>query len=808
MKLSVYLLILIAVPVLAVAAPVEVTFHVAPYPRGNDMQAGTAAAPYASLARAQRAVRSYLAQHELKGDVAVEIAQGVYELDAPLRFEPEDSGKNGFAVVYRAATGANVVLSGGRKVSGWSQVDGGVFEAKVPAGVDFRQLWIGGQRAVRARRPNAGQTWVLAKEKQDDGFDLPREALSGATVRRGEVEMAVLIAWMHKRLRIARVGETGDADSVRAVIEAPEWDAVTKQPQGDRVYRDRHYWLENAPEFLDAPGEFYLDRTTGTVRYAPRPDEDMSAAAAIRPELENLVVLAGRPDAPVHDLRFEGLTLMYTGWTRPNRFGFVDVQANSLISADVAAAVDEQYRHKQRKDRVPAALEAYTADRVTVRFCRFARLGGTGVMFLRGGNDNVVEGNSFYDLSAGAIEIGEDAARPRDARVFPRRNRVANNFIARIGEEYFGSVAILGYYTDALTVAHNEIANLPYTAVSLGWGWGTPPAPAESRENRIVSNFVSNYLRRLDDGGGLYTTDRMPGSEIAGNVVERMLPPNPKTPAGGALYLDQCTEGVHVHDNVVTGAIRWLNIWNANIRNNRVESNYADTTSQRNDGTNNVVEAVYLLPALGDRDAEPDAVKAIRRAAGIEEEFAAARRFVAVEQREDAEVGVERKRGGKTEVDARPNGVGKDGDGVVDAGKSARAVVVSEAVSVDFEIVSGNWIAAEPPDRRAATVWQSADRDARARWTPVLPVSGEYEVSVWCLQSSGAAKYVVHHDGGETAVVLGDSVTRDGSEPKMGWRKLGRFRFDAGVQAKIEIQQPAKAPVVRALVADTIRFTR
>jgi hypothetical protein len=437
--------------------------------------------------------------------------------------------------------------------------------------------------------------------------------------------------------------------------------------------------------------------------------------------------------------------------------------------------VDEQYRHKQRKDRVPAALEAYTADRVTVRFCRFARLGGTGVMFLRGGNDNVVEGNSFFDLSAGAIEIGEDAAQPRDALVFPRRNRVANNFIARIGEEYFGSVAILGYYTEALTVAHNDIANLPYTAVSLGWGWGTPTAPAESRENRIVSNFVSNYLRRLDDGGGLYTTDRMPGSEIAGNIVERMLPPNPKTPAGGALYLDQCTEGLQVHDNVVTGAIRWLNIWNANIRNNRVESNYADTTSQRNDGTNNVVEAVHLLPAVGDREAEPDPVKAIRRAAGIEPEFAAARRF----------------------------GEAWESDG--ERSKSP-AVVISEAASVDFEIVSGNWSVAEPPDRRAATVWQSADRDARARWTPVLPVSGEYEVSVWCLQSGGAAKYVVHHADGETEVVLEGTSFSAGSEAKPGWRKLGRFRFDAGVQAKIEIHQPPKESASRALVADSVRF--
>src|SRR5690606_36192531 len=155
-----------------------------------------------------------------------------------------------------------------------------------------------------------------------------------------------------------------------------------------------------------------------------------------------------------------------------NRHGFVDVQANSLVPADLAGAVDELYRHRQRKDRVPAAFQADTADAITLRGCRFARLGGTGVMFTHGGDDNVIEGCSFYDLAAGGIELGEDAVKPVNPRLFPRRNRIANNFLAHIGEDYFGSVAVLGYYTDASVIAHNELANLPYTAVSQGWGWG------------------------------------------------------------------------------------------------------------------------------------------------------------------------------------------------------------------------------------------------------------------------------------------------------------------------------------------------
>ncbi|MBX3738796.1 MAG: right-handed parallel beta-helix repeat-containing protein [Candidatus Didemnitutus sp.] len=678
---------------LDVDAGPEPAYHVAPAPRGDDAHDGTSAAPFATVERARQAVRRDLGARKQTGDIVVEIAAGTYELSEPIRFAPEDSGRDGHAVVYRAAPGAEVILSGGRHVSGWQRDGAGGFSADVGLQIDFRQLWIDGRRAVRARTPNAGQMLKLAGEKQADGFDLPRGLFSGVTVRPNEVEMSVPIAWMHKRLRIARVVDRGSPDSLRAVMAEPEWDAVTKQPQGDRVYLGRSYWLENAPEFLDAPGEFYLDRARGIVRYLPRDDEDVARAEIVRPKLESLIVLAGRLDAPVQHLRFEGLTFAYTGWTRPNRAGFVDVQANSLVPADPTAAVDTQYRHNQRKDRVPAAFQAFTADHIVIRGCRFARLGGTGVMFTHGGDDNVIEGNSFFDLAAGGIEIGEDAARPNSPRLFPRRNRIANNFLAHIGEDYFGSVAILGYYTDASAIAHNEIVNVPYTGISQGWGWGTPPAPADSRANVMAHNLVSNYMRRLDDGGGIYTTDALPGSEITGNILEHMRPPDRRTKAGGALYLDQFTSGVRAHDNVVTDAVRWLFIWNPNIQHNRVERNFADTAAWRNDGKDNVVEPAALLPA---RDTPPD-VQAIRAAAGIEPAFANAREFFAPRR------------------------------------------LVFDADSPAFH---------RSPDDSSPT------EECVASWRPVLPRSGDYAVSVRFIVAGAGARCTVLHAGGRTDVNL------------------------------------------------------
>lgn len=745
------LLVLFALPLAGAAEP---RFHVAPRPAGDDAHDGSVAAPFATLDRARRAVRDVLVSGPLHEDVVVELRAGRYELAAPVRFDPEDSGSDGFDVVYRAAPGAVVELSGGHVVTGWTREGEGLFRAEVGRDVDFRQLWIDGRRAIRARSPNAGQTFTLPEEKQANGFDLPRGQLEGVALQPGRTEISVAIAWMHKRLRIQGTAPGPTPDRVRSIIAEPEWDAVTRQPQGDRRYRERHYWLENAPEFLDAPGEFFLDRDTGSLRYRPRPWEKLPEAQVIRPELETLILLAGRLDAPVHHLRFEGLTFVETGWTRPNHAGFVDVQANSLVPADPAAAVDPQYRHRQRKNRIPAAFQAVTADHIVLRDCRFARLGGTGVMFLHGGDDNRIEGNSFFDLSAGAIELGEDAARPVNPRLFPRRNQITNNLISRIGQDYFGSVAILVYYAEGTLISHNQIDAVPYTGISVGWGWDNPPAPPEARGNRIVGNRVSNYMRRLDDGGGIYTTGRQPGSEIRGNYLLRMLPPDPHTKAGGALYPDQCTEGFTIDHNVVSEAVRWLYIWNPNIRENRVEANYADTTARRNDGTNNEVEPVHLMQD----GAWPPAAREIVAQAGLEPRIA-----------ESMTV-------------------------------AAPFTLLDDSLGLALQRVSGEWqTLADPTGGRGGSVSSSKDPQAFARWAPLIPSRGRYELSVWSAPPAGTAEFVIHFTGGVERRVVP-------VPDRPGWVRLGEFSFETG-PAEIEVR-PAPGPARLPLVLDTLRLQR
>src|SRR5277367_908532 len=119
---------------------------------GNDRNAGTAAAPFATLQRAQRAIRQL---GKRSGPIQVVVREGTYYLNSSLVLGPEDSGSKEAPIIYRAPTDERVTLSGGRKLScEWSPYKNGISMTAVPAGSDFTQLFVNGKRQIRARYPN------------------------------------------------------------------------------------------------------------------------------------------------------------------------------------------------------------------------------------------------------------------------------------------------------------------------------------------------------------------------------------------------------------------------------------------------------------------------------------------------------------------------------------------------------------------------------------------------------------------------------------------------------------------------------
>ena len=127
-------------------------FHVAP--TGSDANPGTREKPLATLSAARDATRR-LKRDGLKTPVEVIVQAGTYYLAEPLTFSPEDSGTQECPITYKADDGAKVVLSGGKPLAGWRQVNDKLWALDTPPGLpDFRLLRIGERWAIRARYPN------------------------------------------------------------------------------------------------------------------------------------------------------------------------------------------------------------------------------------------------------------------------------------------------------------------------------------------------------------------------------------------------------------------------------------------------------------------------------------------------------------------------------------------------------------------------------------------------------------------------------------------------------------------------------
>lgn len=83
-------------------------------PSGNDANAGTRQAPFASVAKARDAIRGTTARNE---PVTVHLAAGTYYLPDTVVFESQDSGTKESPITYSADADGQVVLSGGSKLS-------------------------------------------------------------------------------------------------------------------------------------------------------------------------------------------------------------------------------------------------------------------------------------------------------------------------------------------------------------------------------------------------------------------------------------------------------------------------------------------------------------------------------------------------------------------------------------------------------------------------------------------------------------------------------------------------------------------
>ena len=487
--------------------------------------------PLATIHRAREAIRRLKKTGPLPGPVQVLIRGGRYFLDEPFRLTPDDSGTATAPITYAAYPNEKPVFSGGRRIVGWKKGSGPLWTVSIPdaraGGWYFRQLFVNGRRAVRARSPNQGYLRVLGLVDVPPGAPwnrgVDRFRFAPGDIRAwhdlSNVEIVVFHSWNTSRVRIAEVDEK--AGLVRftgkTIFRPLAWDP------GQR------YYVENARELLDAPGEWYLDRQTGVLTYWPRRGEDLATAECIAPVLTELVRFDGDPDAGrfVEHVRLEGLSFHHADWTlAPEGYG------------DPQAAVT-----------IPAAVMADGARHCVVRRCEIAHVGRYGVWFRRGCKHNRIEQNHIHDLGAGGIRLGEPQMAEADVAE-SSHNVIANNYVHNGGHVYAAGVGFWLAHASHNVFEHNEIHSFDYSGISLGWNWNEQPT--RTLHNTIQYNRVHHVMRGvLSDGAGIYTLGTQTGTVIRNNVFHDIWPYMGRPAMAWGIYFDQGSNGLTVEDNVV-----------------------------------------------------------------------------------------------------------------------------------------------------------------------------------------------------------------------------------------------------------------
>ncbi len=533
-------------------------------PNGDDGNPGTMAQPLKTLVKAQAVVRGM--NSSMTRDITVYLRGGTYQQTSTLTFSNADSGTGGFYVKYLAYQNEQPIISGGKPITGWTVSDATNNIYSV-SGVTtaFRQLYVNGVKAIRARTPNLPSGGGFAFNRLT-GADNTNENIQVAGSEVGnwnnltKVEMHVMTGWGDNTVRVASISTSGGTAYVK--IQSPESTVLFVRPyphlggQFGGFTKHVYYW-ENAYEFLDQAGEWYLNETTNVLYYKPRQGEDMTKATVVAPMVETVVAINGAStSSQAGYLWFQGITFAHATYMRPSQSGFMDAQAGQY---NLTATSD----NKQTIGRPPAGVSVTNANHVHFERDIFTQMGATGLDLVSGTHDDTIIGNVVTDIAGNGISIGKFtqdsnteyhvAYNPSDKNEICTSDTIKDNYIHNVTTEFQGACGIAAGYPRQVDIEHNEIAYTNYTGISVGYGW-TSSTNAMSN-NLINANNVHHVTQILADGAGLYTlSNQQPASQMENNYLHDYTTPQWADYGDNGIYLDEQTSGYTVAHNAMVNA--------------------------------------------------------------------------------------------------------------------------------------------------------------------------------------------------------------------------------------------------------------
>ena len=590
-------------------------------PEGNDLNTGTEESPVKSLSVARDMAR------EIEGNVEVILRGGEYILAETLVLDERDGNTE-----WKNAEGEKPVITSAKRITGWELHDSekNIYKAQVDEGFNTRQVYFNGEKARRSRSisynggySNLDRTCELGlNSRNNKEFYFYRNEVENWN-NFEDVEIHLLSAWTDNIFRLKKYSDTenftlttvdngsneGVVDAVAIKIQEIEENRIFNRAHPDltgttRGYKSRsYYYFENAYEFINEDLEWYLDVHTDTLYFKAPKGTDMNAAHITVPTLETLVKIEGSKENMAENIVFENIVFECTTWIRPSLEGIVGAQACQYT-------LTTNLENETTVYHIPAGFIATYTDNLLVQGCTFRNMGAAGVDYYTGVKNSQLFNNEVYNIAASGISVAKFvqdeqteyhiAYNPADKSEITKNIDVVNNKVHHIGTEYEGAVGIIAGYPENIVIAHNDVYNVPYSAISVGFGWSS--ANNAMKYNVIYANKLENIGEVLCDFGGIYTLSKQPGSVCARNYINNVSRKSWFDYGYAAMYFDEQTEGYTIVDNVMCNI--GSDAWGGGINFNGCRSKNSLKTNYINKAvtTNETTLAVFNEAGVRDTD--------------------------------------------------------------------------------------------------------------------------------------------------------------------------------------------------------------
>lgn len=581
-------------------AKAQTEFYVSPTAvKGGN---GSIQSPFSTIDQAKAAVRKI--NKKMKSDITVFLREGSYQLSTPVNFDEYDSGMNGFNIIYKSYKDEVPVINGGVAVGNWKATNHkNIYCADLKTNEKIRALFINGKRARMAITENqisgygswgefeikGTEPWAYGEGKSVAAVKFHTRDLPFLT-NPEDIELIHKNVWNEKILCASKVDKLSN-DTILIHFQQPYGSILNTLAWAGKTKFNKGFFVRNAIELLDNPGEFYYDRKKQKIFYYSQ-GEDMSKAKAVVPVSEGLIRIKGSSTkSGVSNLIFEGLTFSYDKWNLmkiEDSYGFGGIQSLGLAIKYVPSGNWHPTKYNST-DVAPGTIDIRNAKNIKFVLNKFEHINSaTAISLVNDVTNSEVNGNFFNDLLGNAISVGHPQHYEiGDGDIFKfgiegvcKNISVTNNYIRNISIDFRMVEAILAFFVEDVKFEHNDISGTPYGAIACGWWWANAGIPASEvgKNNSISYNKLGKTHLVLHDGGIIYTLGKQPNSVITGNYLFNG--PRCIYPDDGSAYFTITNNFINSLHNL------WLHIASDRCHDIVIDHNYVKDNGTINNGVN------------------------------------------------------------------------------------------------------------------------------------------------------------------------------------------------------------------------------